>query len=64
MQGAEPQFVGRKSHVTKTKAEASENRCVRVKFQFRGEHFEIHLVLPPDMERRLYRRLRKHIEGK
>jgi hypothetical protein len=48
----------------KPKRKHLKTAAVRVKFQFRGEHFEIHLVLPPDMERRLYRRLRKHIEGK
>jgi hypothetical protein len=36
--------------------------AVQVKFQFRGKRFEIILVVPPDMESRLYGRLRKRLK--
>jgi hypothetical protein len=33
-----------------------------VKLQFRGKRIEIGVTIPPDMERRLYSRLRKRFE--
>ncbi len=36
--------------------------AIQVKFQFRGKRLEIALVVPPDMEKRLYRRLRRRFE--
>lgn len=33
-----------------------------VKLQFRGKRIELIVVISPDMERRLYRRLQKRLE--
>jgi hypothetical protein len=36
--------------------------AAKVKLHFHGKSIEIRLVINPDMERRLYRRLRKRFE--
>jgi hypothetical protein len=35
---------------------------VKTKLQFRGKRLEIIIVVPPDMENRLYRRLKHRFE--
>ena len=38
--------------------------AVQVKLQFRGKRLEIVLVVPPEMEQHLYRRLQPRFAGK